>query len=147
MLEAKSIKLASRLLDMCFKKDKKKLDGLRMAEHMLSSGKALTKFREIIKYQKGNPDIMSSQIKKGKYKTEIKSEFSGTIRGVNNYHVSALAKILGAPTDRYAGLVLHHNIDNKVKKNDILMELYSQSKSKLNESLNSIKNLTIYDIK
>lgn len=146
VLEDKSIKLASQLLDMCFKADKKQEDGLKVAQYLLESGKALSKFREIIKYQKGNPDVRSSSIRMGKYKKEILADVNGTVKEVNNYHISALAKILGAPLDRYAGLVLHQKIGHKIKKNDILMEIYSQSKLKLKEAVESIKNLSIYKI-
>ncbi len=146
-LEAKSIKLASRLLDMCFKADKKQADGLKVAEYLLQSGKALAKFREIIKYQRGNPDINWYDIKLASYKKEIKATSSGVVRAVNNYNISSLAKILGAPKELKAGLILHKKLDEKVSKNDILMEIYAQSPSKLKEAEQSIKNLLVYDIK
>jgi len=146
-LEAKSIKLASRLLDMCFQAESKKEDGLKTAEYLLSSGKALAKFREIIRYQEGNPDINCDDIKLASYKKEIKADSGGVIKTVNNYHISALAKILGAPEDKKAGLVLHKKIDEKVAKNDILLELYSQSRDKLDEAAASIKNLLVYEIR
>src|SRR3989339_95725 len=146
-LEAKSIKLASRLLDMCFKADKKQADGLKVAEYLLQSGKALAKFREIIKYQRGNPDINWYDIKLASHKMEIKATNSGVVRAVNNYHISALAKILGAPSELKAGIILHQKLDEKVSKNDILMELYAQSAAKLKEAQSSIKNLLVYDIR
>jgi len=144
-LEAKSIKLASRLLDMCFKADKKNEDGLKVAEYLLSSGKALAKFREIVKLQRGNPDVNWYDIELAPYKKEVKASHSGVIKTVNNYHLSALAKILGAPKDRQAGLVIHKKLDEKVEKNDILFEIYSQSQRQLEEAQRSLKNLMIYD--
>ena len=144
-LEAKSIKLASRLLDMCFKADKKTADGLKVAEYLLTSGKALTKFREIIKFQRGNPEINWYDIELAPYKKEIKARNSGVVKAVNNYHISALAKILGAPKDKQAGLILHKKLDEKIAKNDILLEIYSQSQQKLNEAALSFKNLSVYD--
>lgn len=144
-LEAKSLKLASRLLDMCFKADKKTEDGLKVAEYLLTSGKALAKFREIIKYQRGNPDVNWYDIELAPYKKEVKAEHNGLIKAVNNYHISALAKVLGAPKDRQAGLILHKKLDEKVSKNDILLEMYSPNRKKLEEAIISLKNLSVYD--
>jgi len=145
-LESKSIKLASRLLDMCFLADNKADDGLRLAEHLLKSGKAEEKFREIIKAQRGDPDVKWHDIQLARHRLELKADKSGTISLVNNYHISALAKLLGAPIDRKAGLVLQKKIDEKVNRNDILIELYSESEQKLKEANESYKNLPIYII-
>ncbi len=144
-LEAKSVKLASRLLDMCFKADKKNEDGLKVAEYQLSSGKALAKFREIIQYQRGNPDVSWNDIKLASHKREIKATHSGVVKTLNNYYLSALAKVLGAPQERRAGLYLHKKLGEKVKKNDILFEMYSQNYNSLDEAERSLKNLIIYD--
>lgn len=146
-LEDKSLKLASRLLDMCYRADGKNNDGLEMAERLLTSGRALAKFREIIKYQRGNPEVNWYDIKVGRYKQEIKASETGTVKTINNYQISALAKILGAPIQKQAGLVLHKKIAEKVSKNDILMEIYSESKPELLEAFESISNLPIYEIK
>lgn len=143
-LENKSLKLASRLLDMCYVADHKKEDGLKTAEYLLQSGKAEKKFREIIKAQRGNPDIRWHEIKFGQFHEEIKAETGGTVKSLNNFHISSIAKILGAPAVKTAGLVLHKKLDEKVVKNDILMELFSESKDKLAEARISLKNLPIY---
>ncbi|GAH98124.1 unnamed protein product, partial [marine sediment metagenome] len=66
-LEYKTLKLASRLLDLCLQADNKQTDGLRVAEYLLSSGKALDKFREIVQAQGGNPALRVDQWEKAKY--------------------------------------------------------------------------------
>ncbi len=146
-LESKSVKLASRLLDMCYQADNKKTDGLKMAEYLLSSGKALLKFREIIECQRGNPEVDWRGLKLGRYQQEVKASSTGIIDTVDNYHLSALAKVLGAPQDRYAGLILHHKIGDKVSRNDILMTMYASSQEKLAEAKNSLKNLSVYSFR
>ena len=145
-LEYKTLKLASRLLDLCLQADNKQTDGLRMAEYLLSSGKALDKFREIVQAQGGDPALRVDQWEKAKYQQEIKAIKSGRIAIVNNYHLSAIAKILGAPKDKKAGLILHQNFDAEVNNNDILMELHSESDKRLKKAVQTLTNLPVYEI-
>ncbi len=145
-LEYKALKLASRLLDMCFAEDGKKLDGLVVAEQILKSKKALFKFKEIVKAQGGNPDIASQDLGLAQHKVEIKADKSGKITMVNNFNLTTLAKILGAPLHKKAGIIVHARHDDKIAKNDILMELYAEDRYKLQEALDSISNLSVYEI-
>jgi len=145
-LEDKSLKLASRLLDMCYRADGKKEDGLRTAEYLLHSGKAEAKFREIIKAQRGDPEVTAQKIKLAKHSRQYKADHAGKIIAVNNYQLSTLAKLLGAPKDRRAGLALYKKLDEKIGKNDILMEMYSESERALDEAWGTLKNLPVYQI-
>src|SRR3989338_2100942 len=69
VLEAKTLRLAGKLLDLCFadSKKKEKESGEELARQLLSSGKALSKMREIIKTQGGNSNISVYDIKIGQY--------------------------------------------------------------------------------
>lgn len=145
-LEFKSLKLASRLLDMCFAADNKHQDGLQTAELLLKTGKALLKFKEIIKAQGGNPDIGSQDLQEAKYAQEIVATRSGVVQLVNSYNISSIAKILGAPKDKKAGMLLYKKFGDKVVKNDILMKVFAEDKGKLTEALETLKNLPVYEI-
>lgn len=145
-LEDKALKLASRLLDMCFNEEKKSLDGLLVAEQLLKSGKALSKFREIIKAQGGNPDVASGDLMPGEHTIEISADKSGTISFINNYNLTSLAKVLGAPHKKKAGVVIHKSFDEKVSKNDILLTLYAEDRYKLQEGVETLHNLPVYEI-
>ncbi len=146
-LEAKSLKLASRLLDMCLEKSGKPGDGLVMADEILRSGRALNKFREIIKVQGGDPDVGVETLKEAPYKKEIRSDVSGRVTLVNNYNLSSIAKVLGAPASKKAGVMLHKRFDEKVAKNDILMELFAERRTELDEAAATLKNLPVYEFK
>ncbi len=145
-LEDKAIKLASRLLDMCFAKDNKTADGLLVAEELLRTGKAYKKFCEIVVAQGGMPEPSSETIPRAPFGKVVQSLATGVIQSIDNYHVSSIAKILGAPVDKYAGLILHKRFNEKVSKNDILVELFSTSEQKLLEAENALKELAIYTI-
>lgn len=149
VLEEKTLRLAGKLLDLCLIDGRKKVTpglGEDMARQILSSGKAYEKMREIIKAQGGDKDVAIRDIKIGRYKSEIRSTKSGTISLFDNLNLTAIAKILGCPLDKAAGIYLERRIDEKVDKNDILCILYSSDKWRLKEAVETLPNLPVYTI-
>lgn len=149
ILEAKTLRLAGKLLDICLADDKKiksPESGEEMARKILSSGKALIKMREIIKAQGGNPHIGVDDIKLGEYKYECPGARSGVVTGFNNLNLTVVAKILGCPGDKRAGIYLVRRIDEHVDKNDILCILYASDLWRLEEAKETLKNLPIYTV-
>lgn len=145
-LEKRALKLAGKLLDLCFIDAKINKNGEEEAKKILQSGIALKKFKEIIKAQGGDPNISSDKIKMAKYKQKIYSQKSGIISEINNFNLNIVAKILGAPKDKTAGIYLNKKINDKISKNDILMTFYSNNRYYLKEALETIKNFPIYNI-
>lgn len=148
MLEAKALRLTGKLLDLCLSNSTKKVkeNGEEMAREILSSGKALKKMREIIRMQGGNSDISSETIPLAKYKYEVPTGRKGTITSFNNLDLTVIAKILGCPQDKQAGIYLNGRIDEKVDKGDVLCILYSSDKWRLSEAKETLKNIPIYRI-
>lgn len=145
-LEAKALRLAGKLLDLCFKDAHISKDGEEEAHLILTNGIALKKFREIVKVQKGNNQISSDTIKLSPHKREIVSQKSGKIRDINNYNLNTVAKILGAPKDKRAGMYLLKKLDEKVDKKEPMFMLYSSDKYCLKEAEITLKNFPIYQI-
>ncbi|MGB9883396.1 MAG: thymidine phosphorylase [Microgenomates group bacterium] len=145
-LEAKAIRLAGMLLDLCYQTTKTKLIGEEEAKKILQTGHALKKFREIVKAQKGDPDISSANLKLAKYKKEIISPVSGKIKDINNYNLNTIAKLLGAPKDKTAGIYLLKKLDHSVEKNEPMMVFYSDDKYRLQEAEVTLQNLPIFNI-
>ncbi len=124
-LEKKSVFLAGKLFEMTGKA--KTGSGIKKAEEILRTGKAFEKFREIIKAQGG-------KIKKlipGKFKHNILAKKSGKILEVNNKTINLLARNAGCPADKSAGVYLHVHKNCKIKKNEKLLTIYSESASRL----------------
>ncbi len=144
-LEAKALRLAGKLLDICYADAKIKKKGLEEAKKILTSGQALKKFREILKAQKGNDQISSEKIKISPNKLEICSPQGGKIKGINNYNLNAIAKILGAPADKSAGIYLLKKVNDSVDKKEPLAIFYSSSKYRLREGEITNKNFPIYE--
>lgn len=152
ILEAKALRLAGKLLDLCLadKKKKTKIEneesGEDIAKKILQSGKALVKMKEIIKAQGGNPHISGDHLKFGKFRFEVPSPKKGTVTGFNNQDLTVIAKILGCPQDKQAGIYIERRIDERVDRSDILCILYSNDKWRLKEAIETLPHTPIYKI-
>lgn len=145
-LEARSIRLASKLLALCYKTEGKTSDPVLDATDILKSGKAEETFRRMIKAQGGNPDIRWQDIPKGTHTRKVKSSISGTIDSINNYNLNALTKILGAPKDQKAGIELVKRPRDVIKEGDELMVWYASSAKHLQEAIDTLDGFPIYNI-
>ncbi len=144
--EAKALRLAGKLLDLCFKDAQRDNDGEEEARRILTDGIALKKFREIIKAQKGNNQISSDTIKLSPHKLEILAQKSGKINDISNYNLNTVAKVLGAPNDKQAGMYLLKKLDEKVEKNEPMFVLYSGDTYCLKEAEVTLHNFPIYTL-
>ena len=128
-LEEKSLFLSGELFEMTGKA--KKGQGIKLAEEILSSGKALEKFKEIIKAQGGS----LKKIKHAKFKKNIFSKKSGKISSMDNYKINSLARITGCPISKSSGIYLYCHIGDKIKKRDKILTIYSNSKKRIKEAV------------
>ena len=145
-LEAKSVRLAGELLDLCYKEKKINKNGEDEARKILESGTALTKFQEIVKNQGGVHKITSDSLELAKNKFDVRSSTSGKIKDINNHNLNTVAKILGAPNDKKAGIYLLKKLDHSVNRNESIFILYSDDKYRLKEAEATLKNLPILKI-
>ena len=148
-LEIRSINLAGTLLDLCIKDSPKKFqeevkknygNSFGLATHMLKSGKAFEKFKEIVKAQGGDSDLDSEKLKPGKYSFEVKAEKKGEVKNLNSKNITIIARILGAPGQKGAGIYLNSKLKDKVEKGDVLYTLFSENVYNLKEGKDSLKN-------
>ncbi len=128
-LEQKSLFLAGKLLEMTGKAKKSK--GIELAKEILYSGKAFEKFKQIIKAQNGD----LKNLKPAKFKKDILAKKSGKIYEINNNKINSLARNAGCPVDKFSGIYLYVHKGNKVKKNEKLITIYSESRSRLKNAI------------
>lgn len=154
-LEEETLTLAGELLTLCLADSPKKLQEhiestyktpRDWAKHILVSGQALSKMREIIKAQGGNENVSSNDLKPGKFKKIVRSEKRGTVSEINNKNIAILTKILGAPRDKEAGMILHVRLKDVVQKDDPLFTLYSDSENRLKEGVDTHDLFPIVEI-
>ena len=154
-LEEISLIMAGELLDICiqdasreakkFFKDNYKTTS-QWAEEILKSGLALEKMKQIIKAQGGNPNVKSSDLKPGRYHFKVKAEKKGLLSSYHLKNLTSVTKILGAPQMKEAGIFLNIKSGNKVSMGDTICTLYSEKVYNLNEGIDSLENLQLFQI-
>ncbi|MFH1239716.1 MAG: thymidine phosphorylase, partial [Candidatus Diapherotrites archaeon] len=127
-LAEKSCDLAGLLLELSGKA--KKGQGKKIATEILESGKALKKMKEIIKAQ-GGKVYASNEIKDAKYKAVIRASCESEISKINIKKCIKAARLAGAPADAKAGLMLHSEEGDTLKKDDIIFVIYASNPRKL----------------
>ncbi|HLD54822.1 MAG TPA: thymidine phosphorylase family protein [Candidatus Nanoarchaeia archaeon] len=132
-LEKKSLFLAGELLEMTGKA--KEGNGIALAKEIIDSGKALKKFKDIIKAQEGDLNRLKNG-DKPIFTKDIHAYKSGKIKLIENKKISSLAKVAGCPSDKFAGIYLYVHLRDKVDKGDKILTLYAESKSRLNQAIN-----------
>ncbi|WP_338728686.1 AMP phosphorylase [Haladaptatus sp. DJG-WS-42] len=122
-LKLKSLRLAEILLGCC--------ECDESASELLDSGAALTKFREIIGAQGGDPTIESAALVPGQETVEVRADRSGVVTHIDNALVSDLARRAGAPKDVGAGIRLDCAVGDTVTKGRSLFTIYAERGEKL----------------
>ena len=143
-LEKKSVHLAGTLLELIGKARRGK--GSALALRQLQSGKALSKMRQIIELQGGKKEVDSEDLITSARRMRIHAKRSGTITFVNNRTIDEIARILGAPYDKQAGIYLHKKFHEKVMKGEKLFTIYSSSIEREQLAKQAIKKLSVYTI-
>lgn len=134
---------------------KNREEGILMCKNAVSSGDALKKFLENVKLQGGNPDELLSQLykRRSEYKAEIKAENDGWIF-IDAYKTGIAGVQLGVgrnkTTDKVcsdAGIILEKISGDKVKKGDLIMQVYGKDIDCLPSAIKTLKEgITYSDI-
>ncbi|MHA1786073.1 MAG: thymidine phosphorylase [Candidatus Helarchaeota archaeon] len=136
-LVEKSVSLAGMLLEM---NGTQKGQGRKLAIDILKSGKAREMMLKIIEIQGGNKEIVN-EIQIGEYDTRIHASQDGYITRVNNLLLNRIAVLAGAPFDKGAGLKILGKRGDKISNGDILLEIFSESETKLTKATDyALKN-------
>ncbi len=121
-LKKKAIFMAGALLEMTGKFK----NGAAAAIYILESGRAYVKMNQIIAAQ-GKQKI----IPPAEFTHKVRSFKVGRITAVDNEVIAKIARMAGAPHDKAAGLYLHLNVGDKVRKGDLLYTIHAESEFKL----------------
>jgi len=153
-LEKRVVSLSGILLDLCLKDSRKTLSdrirkefgsGLDWAKHLLRSGAALKKMKEIIAAQGGKSDIISSDLVPGKFSYPVVAKSSRFVKHINSQNATIIAKILGAPGQKKSGIYLHKKMNEKTIKDEPVMSLYSESEYNLKEAKDSLEIFPVHE--
>jgi AMP phosphorylase len=135
-LEAKAIDLAAQLLELSGARQPGR--GHASATQALKSGRAWRMMQKIIKAQGGNPNVDANQLLQGAHTYRFVAKKSGRITGINNRAIDEVARTLGAPDHKLAGIYLHHKIGEPIKKGEKILTLYSYNHDRLRLAMKAI---------
>lgn len=136
-LREKGIMMAGTLLEMAGKARRNK--GKDLARHILDSGMAAVKFREIIHAQGKRVD-RPKDVPMGKYSEVITAPRSGTVTHIDNAIVSKIARVAGAPASAVAGMYIIKHKGNHVTKGMPLFKVYAGAKDRLKHAIEVIEH-------
>ena len=133
-----SKEIASKLISEA--KDISIKEANTLVDKVIDNKKAYNKFKEFIKNQNGNLNKLCIDANK----ILIKSDKDGVLKNIDALKIGKLSLKLGAgkinnreKIDYSAGVVLHKNINDKIKKNDLIATLYTNKNIKLsNDDIN-----------
>ena len=151
-LEARSINLSGSLLELCLADSPKKLqenirkkyrNGYNWAQDLLESGLALSKMKQIIKAQGGNPNIESSDLKPAKFSFTYLAPKKCVIESFNVKNITIITRILGAPDMKGSGIFLNKKIGEMIGRGEPICTFYSENMYNLKEGKESLKNFPL----
>ncbi len=156
-LEKRALNLAGTLLDLCIEDAPESLKkyayethktGHAWAKYLLESGEAHKKMQEIIEAQKGDPKVTTDHLttQLGKHRFQIKATHTDHVHEINSHNLTVIAKILGAPLQKGAGVYLDKKLGERFEKGDVLFTLYSEKSYNVEEAKESLKNFPIMKV-
>lgn len=128
-LEKVILDMAGRIFEMTDKVPKGQ--GKKFARNILDERKALRKFWEIAFAQGATKEIHSSEIKKGSFSEDFISDRDGVVDRIDNVSLIGIARALGNPKIKAAGLYVHKMPGESVKKGEKLITIYSTTANRL----------------
>ncbi|HEY3768695.1 MAG TPA: thymidine phosphorylase [Candidatus Angelobacter sp.] len=111
-------------------------EGRELAEHMIASGKARDKFREMIRLQGGNADVMDNPglLPQTQHKADIKSPASGFVTAIMSEQIGIAGVLLGGgrakkedSVDPAVGIIVHKKVGDRVSTGDALCTVHYNS--------------------
>ena len=138
-LVSKAVGIAGLVLELAGKAQPGQ--GEQVARRILEEKKAYQKMREIIEAQGGNPDVKPDDIEVGGYTYTLYSPMEGAVTHIDNTAVTLVARALGAPQDKGAGIVFHAKIGHRVRRGDPILTLHSSSEARLDEAIKTMEKV------
>ncbi|MEW6702624.1 MAG: thymidine phosphorylase, partial [Bacteroidota bacterium] len=121
-------------------KSKSIKEGIEISREMIDSGKAFEKFLAIVRLQGGNVSFLKQPEKypKSKIHEKLISDKNGYIAAMDNYAIGMSSLELGAGRmtltdviDPKAGIIFYPKIGDKIKKGDVIAEIFTDKKEKV----------------
>ncbi len=128
-------------------------EGIEISKEMISTGKAFNKFLEIVKLQNGNVNFIKNPdtYPKSIFIEKIYANKNGNLKAINNYEIGMASLELGAgrlkiedKIDPKAGIIFYPKIGTKIKKGDLIAEIFTDKIEKIDFVKNKIENAVTF---
>ena len=123
-LRERALALAAEILELC--KYAVAGQGYPQAQAILDSGRAWEKFLAICQAQGGFTQPNSAPLQ-----SVVTASHSGQLRAIDNRRLARLAKLLGAPEAKTAGVDLHVGLGASINRGDRLFTLHAEAEGEL----------------
>jgi pyrimidine-nucleoside phosphorylase len=140
-----SLVLAAEMLYMA-EKVKRRKEGVQLLKEKMEKGDALNKFKQLIQWQKGNPEVINdySLLNPPDNRYQVLSPITGYINEIDAFKLATLVNKMGAGREKAdstinhsVGLVLRKKVGEYTLRGEILAEiLLDQSSPPLEELKN-----------
>lgn len=121
-------------------------EGKMLAQQILDSKKAYEKFWEIGFAQGAKKITKSSDIKMGNLTHEVLSEKSGTVKLISSVEIVNVARSLGCPRIKEAGMYMNKMPGEVVTKGDVLFTMYATADDRLENGKKAVNLEKMYEI-
>ncbi len=117
--------------------------GRELVEELLRNGKALAKFREIIRLQGGDPGVCDdvARLPQAKHKVDVASPAAGHVAGLDCRSIGIASCVIGGGREKKedvidpaVGLEIHRGLTDPVEKGQPLATIYYNADSRLAEA-------------
>lgn len=131
-------------------------EGIEISKEMIRNGKALDKFTEIVKLQGGDVNYIKNPklYPKSKIIEKVVSKESGYLSSVDCYRLGMISLELGAGRmvkedviDPRAGIIFNYKIGDWINQGDVIAELHTDRKNKIDVMKNMFYNILQYSPK
>ena len=128
-------------------------EGIKIAKEKIKSGEAFDKFIQIAKLQNGDVSFLTNPEKypKSKFHAVIKSSTNGFLKTVDTFELGMFALELGAgrktkedKIEPKAGIIFNYKIGDKIKKGDVIAEIFSDNKNKMKLVEDNFLNILLF---
>jgi AMP phosphorylase len=121
-------------------------EGKTFAQEILDSRKAYEKFWEIAFAQGAKEIVKANEIRPGNLSYDVIAKKSGIVKMINNIELVNVARALGDPRIKEAGLYIHKMPGEKVSSGDVLFTMYATSDDRLDNGKKAVNLDKMYEI-
>ena len=145
------LELGSNMLKLAGKGNDLEENKRKILEN-IQNGKALEKFKELVKNQGGDISYIedTNRFEKAKYILSVTLEKEGRVKEIKAEEIGKLSVFLGGgrikkedKIDKAVGITLNKKIGEKVEKEDIVAYIHANDEEKAKEAVRRLKNIYV----